>query len=260
MKLKKKPVSFSKYSKAFDIIQDGQKDGYSYLANLTFPTEIKINLSLKEIYLYSRAKYKIWYKDLFVVFSPETFITIKDNIISSHPMKGTIDAAIPDAEKVILNDEKETAEHITIVDLIRNDLSIIADDVTVEKYRYIDKLNTSFKTLLQVSSKINGALRSDYKNYLGDIILKILPAGSITGAPKKRTIELIEEAEKYSRGFYTGICGYFDGDSLDSGVLIRFIERINGKLFYKSGGGITIYSDVKSEYQEMIDKVYVPFS
>jgi len=86
----------------------------------------------------------------------------------------------------------------------------------------------------------------------------LLPAGSVTGAPKKKTVEIIRETENYDRGYYTGICGYFDGSRLDSGVMIRFIEKNENGTIFKSGGGLTVYSDPEREYREMIDKVYVP--
>lgn len=256
--LNKKPVTIERYTEAFNYIQKNQTDGNSYLTNLTFPTQIEMNHTLKDIFNISRARYKLWYRDQFVVFSPEIFITIKDRRISSYPMKGTIDASIPDSENIILNDDKESAEHLTIVDLIRNDLSRVAKNVTVEKYRFIDRIETAGKTLLQVSSEITGTLNSDYPENLGEIIKKLLPAGSITGAPKHKTVEIIKNAEKYDRGYYCGICGFFDGENLDSGVMIRFIEKLNGKYIFKSGGGITVYSELLSEYQEMIDKVNIP--
>ena len=256
--LTKKPVSIEKYKTAFDYIQKNQADGNSYLTNLTFPTQIEINYTLKDIFHLSIAKYKLWYHDEFIVFSPEIFVKIKDRKISSYPMKGTIDASIDDAENIILNDEKEAAEHLTIVDLIRNDLSMVSKNVSVEKYRYIDKIQTSGKNLLQVSSEITGTLETGYMNNLGEIIKRLLPAGSITGAPKHKTVDIIKTAEKYDRGYYCGICGFFDGSDLDSGVMIRYIENNNGKYFFKSGGGITVYSELNSEYQEMIDKVNIP--
>ena len=254
------PVSFCEYKEAFDIVQKHLYFGNSYLVNLTLPTRIKTTLTLDEIFHFSEAKYKLFYDDKFVVFSPEIFVQIsEDGVISSFPMKGTIDAAIENAEQIILNDKKEFAEHCTIVDLIRNDLSMVSKDVHVEKFRYVDRIKTNDKELLQVSSKICGKLENDFYDHLGDIIFTLLPAGSVSGAPKKKTVEIIKEAENYSRGYYTGIFGYFDGARLDSGVMIRFIENINEELFYKSGGGITVYSDPELEYQELIDKVYVPF-
>ena len=178
-------------------------------------------------------------------------------MISSFPMKGTIDASVPQAAEEILQDEKEKAEHATIVDLIRNDLSMVAREVTVKKYRYIQEIVTHDKKLLQVSSEISGILPTDYQSYIGDIILQLLPAGSICGAPKRSTLKIISETETYSRGFYTGVFGIFDGTNLDSAVMIRFIEQDDGRYYYKSGGGITINSNPEKEYQELIDKVYV---
>ena len=173
-------------------------------------------------------------------------------------MKGTIDASLPDAEKRILADAKETAEHNTIVDLIRNDLSMIASEVKVDRFRYVEKIVTHEKTLLQVSSEISGKLQENHMRELGNIFRKLLPAGSISGAPKNKTLQIIHEAEIYSRGFYTGVFGYFDGSKLDSGVMIRFIKKENGRLIFCSGGGITANSNVQNEYNELIDKVYVP--
>jgi para-aminobenzoate synthetase component 1 len=173
-------------------------------------------------------------------------------------MKGTIDAAISDAEQIILNDEKETAEHITIVDLIRNDLGITANNISVDKFRYIDRITTHDKTLLQVSSVISGDLPEHYNEDIGEIIFSLLPAGSISGAPKKKTVEIIKEVEKDKRGYFTGIFGLFDGKNLDSGVMIRYIEKNDEEYLYRSGGGITHMSRPEEEYQEMIDKVYVP--
>lgn len=192
------------------------------------------------------------------MFSPEIFIRIGEGEIRSYPMKGTIDASVPDAESLILNDSKEMAEHNTIVDLIRNDLSIFADGVTVERYRYIDKIKTEYGSLLQVSSEIKGRLRPGYEDHLGDIVTGMLPAGSVTGAPKKQTLEIIKESENYERGWYSGVFGVFDGQFLDSAVMIRYIEEDSGKLLYKSGGGITYMSDPEKEYEELISKIYVP--
>lgn len=257
---RKSPVSFEKYSVGFEKVMKEIKFGNSYLLNLTCPTPITTDLSLKEIFERSKAKYKLWIKDRFVVFSPETFVTIRNGKITSFPMKGTIDASLPDAAHQLLSDPKEIAEHYTIVDLIRNDLGSVARHVRVEEFRYIEKLETNFGALLQVSSSISGILPDDYPEQIGDIIFKLLPAGSISGAPKEKTVQIIEEAEGYERGFYTGVFGYFDGNILDSGVMIRFIESTAEGLIFKSGGGITSFSDPLSEYNEMINKVYVPFT
>ncbi len=255
---KKYPIQFNTYRKAFEKVIRQINAGNTYLLNLTFPTRIKTNLSLKEIFYNSRAKYKIWFKDKFVVFSPETFVKIKDGKITSFPMKGTIDASLKNARTKIIKDRKELAEHTTIVDLIRNDLSMVAKKVHVEKFRYIEKIRTHEKNLLQVSSRITGSLPNNYQEKIGDIMFSLLPAGSISGAPKHKTVEIIKKVEKYNRGYYTGILGFYDGTNLDSAVMIRYIENQKGNLIFKSGGGITNFSDARKEYQELIDKVYVP--
>jgi len=258
IRFQKSPIDIKDYKKRFLNIQKHIDHGNTYLLNLTFPTIVEINLSLPEIFKHSKAKYKLLFKDKFVVFSPEIFVQIKNDKISSFPMKGTIDATVPDAETILMEDEKELAEHNTIVDLIRNDLSMVSKNVWVEKFRYIDKIKTHERELLQTSSKIVGELSADWKENIGDLLFKLLPAGSISGAPKKKTIEIIKETEVYERGYFTGIFGYFNGSTLDSAVMIRFIENINGQLYFKSGGGITSFSECEKEYQEMIDKVYVP--
>ncbi len=254
------PVEFSKYAEAFRIVIDNARAGKTYLTNLTFPTKLTTNLGLQQIYHLSHAPYKLLYKNEFVFFSPETFIRINQGKIYSFPMKGTIDAALPGAKDLLLNDEKEMAEHVTIVDLIRNDLSIHADHVRVEKFRYVDTLVTNRKELLQVSSVISGSLPDNYQSRLGEIIFSMLPAGSVSGAPKEETLRIIRESEGSPRGYYTGIMGYFNGRDFDSAVMIRFIEQQDEGMIYRSGGGITFMSDPEKEYQELIDKVYVPIA
>ncbi len=256
--LQKFPVSFERYKKAFFEVQEEIKKGNTYLLNLTFPTEIVTNNSLKDIFLHSKARFKLFFKNKFVCFSPERFIKIEDDTIKTYPMKGTIDAKLPNAEELILSNEKEMAEHIMVVDLLRNDLGMVAKKIKVKRFRYIDKIKAGDKELLQVSSEIEGKLPKEWRENLGEILLKLLPAGSISGTPKKRSVEIIKRVEKYDRGYFTGIFGIFDGKNLDSAVMIRYIENNNNSLLYKSGGGITIQSDVKKEYLEMIEKVYIP--
>ena len=254
------PISMEDYQPKFAFVVDQIHKGNSFLTNLTQPTEVQTNLSLLDLFQFGSAKYKLWLRNKFVVLSPESFVRIQGHTISSFPMKGTIDASIENAAEMILNDPKEKAEHATIVDLIRNDLSLVAENVDVKRYRYIEKLTTNRQDLLQVSSEISGQLPENFYSRLGDILFTLLPAGSITGAPKPKTMEIIEQAEGYERGFYTGICGWFDGENLDSAVMIRFIEQKGEQLIFKSGGGITSQSDLQKEYEELIQKVYVPIS
>lgn len=256
----KYPISFESYKPKFEHVVNNLKTGNSFLVNLSVETPIVTNLSLHDIFKNSKARYRCLFQNQFVCFSPEIFVRIEGKNISSFPMKGTIDASIPNAENIILKNPKEAAEHATIVDLIRNDLSMIAQKVWVEKYRYIDRIKTNEKDLLQVSTQISGILQDGLESNYGDILMTLLPAGSITGAPKPSTLKIISEAEGYERGFYTGVMGYFDGNRFESAVMIRFIENQNGNLVFKSGGGITAMSNANDEYQEIIDKVYLPFS
>ncbi len=256
--LKKEPLRFSVYQHALKQIKEEIYAGNTYLLNLTFKTSIESNLSLKEIFTYARAKYKLYFKDAFICFSPEKFIEIEGNTISTYPMKGTIEASVPHAKEKILNNQKEMAEHVMIVDLMRNDLGMVGKKVKVERFRYVEKIRAGEQELLQVSSKITAQLPSDWRDNLGEILEKLLPAGSITGTPKLSTVDIIKRIEDYNRGFYTGVFGVFDGENLYSAVMIRFVEKKGNKLYYKSGGGITIDSDAKSEYEELIDKIYLP--
>jgi para-aminobenzoate synthetase component 1 len=253
------PVSYPVYKEAFEFVQQQIKAGNSFLVNLTFPSKLKTTLSLSDIFNHSNAQYNLLIDDNFVCFSPETFVKIENRRISTYPMKGTIDASIPNAENLILNCAKETAEHHTIVDLLRNDLSILAANVQVDRFRYINKVNTQKGQILQVSSEISGQLNADYSSRIGDILFSMLPAGSICGAPKRQTLWIIRSAENAERGYYTGVFGVFDGANLDSAVMIRFIEKRGEDLYFRSGGGITCNSIVEKEYQELIDKIYVPF-
>jgi para-aminobenzoate synthetase component 1 len=137
----------------------------------------------------------------------------------------------------------------------------VAAGVRVERWRYIDEVRTHEGRLLQVSTEISGRLESDWHNRLGDILHALLPAGSVTGAPKKKTVEIIRRVERYHRGYYTGVFGVYDGRDVFSGVLIRFLEQGPGARFtYKSGGGITMDSRPEDEYREMVEKVYVPLA
>ncbi len=252
-------VTFGQYRRAFDRVIEEIRRGNTYLLNLTFPSRIRIDADLETLYEHSDARFKLLFKDRFVCFSPERFVRIDQGRIHTHPMKGTIDASIPGAEEKILSDAKETAEHVMVVDLLRNDLSMVAEKVRVERFRYVERIRAGERELLQVSSHITGEVGEEWQNRLGTILTRMLPAGSITGAPKRKTVEIIREVEGYDRGFFTGVFGVFEGESLDSAVMIRFIEKRGEALVYKSGGGLTLDSKVREEYREMKEKVYVPF-
>lgn len=253
------PITLEEYTEKFNCIRGQLLSGNSFLANLTVKTPIKTDFSMQEILYRSNSPYALLIPNKLVCFSPEIFVKINNNKISSNPMKGTISANKKDAENTILTDYKESAEHFTIVDLIRSDLSRVATKITVDRLRYIDRLKTSKGEILQVSSEISGEILDSYKGRLGDIIFELLPAGSISGAPKQPTINIIKQAENTLRGFYTGVFGYFDGTNLDSAVMIRYIECDAGGIFFRSGGGITINSICEDEYNEVLSKIYLPF-
>lgn len=283
------PPLYEDYERSFGIVKNNIMAGNSYLTNLTCKVPVSCNLSLEEIFHRAKGKYKLLLRRKrtqaedkahlkeeaqnkahlkeenieenltpFVCFSPETFVRIKGGRIYSYPMK-TLDASLPNAEKLLMEDRKEAAEHATIVDLIRNDLSRVAEDVRVDKYRYVDVLHTNKGDILQTSSEISGRLPEDYPHHLGEILDVQLPAGSITGAPKDKTMQIIQEAEGYDRGFYTGIMGIYDQGELNSAVMIRFIEEDEDRMYFKAGGGITSKSDCRREYEEVIQKIYLPF-
>lgn len=253
------PFQFEEYEKGFGKIMNGLMRGDSYLANLTVRNEIQTPLSLSEIMHCTASPFGLCLPEHFVSFSPERFVKIENGVISSFPMKGTIDASLPGAGSRILADYKESCEHNTIVDLIRNDLGIVSERVWVERFRYLDTIRTDRSEIIQVSSEVRGKLPGDCRGKLGDIIFALLPAGSVSGAPKQSTVKLIASAEVSKRGFYTGVAGYFDGEILDSAVLIRYIERdADGRYFYRSGGGITVNSRCEEEYEEAVKKIYLP--
>ncbi|MDO9974993.1 aminodeoxychorismate synthase component I [Glaesserella parasuis] len=254
------PPNYTQYKKAFDFVQQQIQIGNSYLLNLTQQTKIKTNYHLAQIFQQSKAKYKLLLDENFVCFSPECFIRIEENKIYSYPMKGTINANEEDAVNKLLNSEKEFTEHNTIVDLIRNDLALVSKYIQVTKYRYVEKVVTHRGAIYQTSSEICGELDENWQENIGTMLDKLLPAGSISGAPKVKTVEIIQQAEQQERGYYTGIFGYFDGENVESAVAIRYIEKQGDKYYFRSGGGITALSQLDDEYNEILEKVYVPIS
>lgn len=253
-----KPPFKNGYAQQYKTIQKEFHNGNIYLLNLTHSTPIQSKASMEDIYHQAKAKYKVFLPDQFVVFSPETFVRIRKGKIFTHPMKGTIRADRPKALQKLRDNPKEQAEHASVVDLLRNDIGQVAKTVRVNRYRYFEKVQAGLHKLWQASSEIEGTLHSNFSSYLGDLIFTLLPAGSITGVPKKNAVSIIDQVEEHERGYYTGICGYFDGQNLDSGVMIRFIERTTDGLVYKSGGGIHFLGKMENEYQELIEKIYVP--
>lgn len=259
--LEKFPIAFESFLQAFNVVQEGLRAGNSYLLNLTFPTEIKLKGNLESLFHQANAPFKLYVKDQFVCFSPEPFVKTKKDCICTFPMKGTIKTDLKNFEKdkkTLLQNSKEQREHFTIVDLMRNDLARVATKIQVKRFRYVEEIPTKDGIILQSSSEIEGELPEHWQDHLGDLLNDLLPAGSISGAPKESTLEIIRNAEQQPRGYYTGVFGVFDGENIDTAVMIRFVEKRGEKYFFKSGGGITLLSDPKEEYQELTDKVVIP--
>ncbi len=255
---KKHPISLKDYRISFDKAQKALQQGSISYLNLTATTAIETPLNLRELYASAHARYKILYKDEFACFSPETFVTIKNNRISAFPIKGTLQATSAHRIEELLKNPKEIEEHQQAVQLVQRDLEKIAEKVYVKRFRYVEKIKTHQGVLWQTVSEIVGQLPAGFQAHLGDIFNQITPAGSICGNPREASLKLLHQIELHQRKFYTGIFGVFDGRNLDSAVLIRFFEKTPHGLVYKSGGGITAQSKIEKEYQELISKIYVP--
>ncbi len=258
------PPSFANYQRAFDVVQQGLQHGDSYLVNLTFASLLQTEATLAALYQQSHAPFKLYMANLatpFVCFSPEAFVETKANKIYTFPMKGTQAFAKGDEKNAIITllaDEKEQREHFTIVDLMRNDLAMVAENIRVPRFRFTQTVPTEQGGIIQTSSEICGDLAENWQENLGTLLDKLLPAGSISGAPKASTLAIIRQAEQAQRGYYTGVFGVFDGENLQSAVAIRFIEQTSQGLYFRSGGGITLHSDVHAEYTELLTKAVVP--
>ena len=188
--------------------------------------------------------------------SPETLVKLQNGNLYTFPLAGTKPRGKTEAEdlqneKDLLSDPKELAEHNMLVDLGRNDLGRISQfgTVKVEKYLSIER----FSHVMHIGSTVQGQIRDD-KNAL-DAVDAVLPAGTLSGAPKIRACEIINELENNKRGIYGGAIGYLDfTGNLDTCIAIRIAFKKNGKVFVRSGAGIVADSVPENEYQECINK------
>lgn len=188
--------------------------------------------------------------------SPETLVKLEDGVLHTFPLAGTRprgkneeeDAALAEG---LLKDEKELAEHNMLVDLGRNDLGKISDFGTVKVEDYASILR--FSHVMHIGSTVSGRIRED-KTAM-DAIRAVLPAGTLSGAPKRRACEIINELENNKRGIYGGAIGYLDfSGNMDTCIAIRIAYAKNGKVFIRSGAGIVADSVAENEYQECIHK------
>ena len=253
----KKPVSYGIYRSAFQAVQNEMISGNTYLLNLTFPTEIDLKGSLIDVFECGSAPYRALWDNHFCCFSPESFVTIVNNRISTTPVKGTSSVESDPNGSQLLHNIKERAEHEMVVDLLRNDIAQVSTDIEVKRFRYLQQVKSDRCLLWQTESLIEGIMLADWPSKVGEILQKLLPAGSVTGMPKHETCQIIGRVEKVPRGFYCGIFGYYRDHALHSAVAIRFISQKSKTFYYHSGGGITVDSDPRSEYEEMLLKVYL---
>ena len=188
--------------------------------------------------------------------SPETLVKLEDGILHTFPLAGTrprgkSEKEDKELEAELLADEKELAEHNMLVDLGRNDLGKISKfgSVVVEKFHSIER----YSHVMHIGSTVRGEIRPEYDAL--EALEAVLPAGTLSGAPKIRACQLIEELENNKRGIYGGAIGYIDfTGNMDTCIAIRLAYKKNGKVFIRSGAGIVADSDPDKEYMESINK------
>ncbi|GIM29589.1 aminodeoxychorismate/anthranilate synthase component I [Clostridium polyendosporum] len=253
----------SEYIEAVARMKEYIKNGDVYIANLTQRMWCYNNESSFEIYKRLRTINKAPFAaflnlDGFEVISssPERFIQIKQGKVETRPIKGTRPRGATVEEdkrnkEELLSSEKDKAELLMIVDLERNDLSKVCKPHTV-KVKELFALE-EYATVFHLVSTVEGELKKDCSTV--KCMRECFPGGSITGAPKIRAMEIIEELERVKRNIYTGSIGYFDfRGNADFNIVIRTIVKKDGKAYFGIGGGVTIESDEKMEYDETLDK------
>jgi para-aminobenzoate synthetase component 1 len=260
----KENLPFIDYKKKFDKVMSYINAGDCYQINLSKKFEVNTEGDSWNFY----KKFRDINKSPFMAYflyenfevlsgSPERFIKSHDGIVTTRPIKGT--KARGDNKELdkknaneLLNSVKDQSENLMIVDLLRNDLSINCEVGSIK----VDELFSieSYPNVHHLVSTISGILRKDSNNI--KLFSDSFPGGSITGAPKIRATEIIDELEEHSRGLYCGsICYFSFNGSMDSNVAIRSMVHHNQKLCFYSGGGLTTGSNVDDEYQEIEDKV-----
>jgi len=253
------------YENAISKVRDYIRSGDIYQANMTQRFVAPLRDHPFELYQKLRtlnpapfASYIDFSSGYILSSSPERFIKVTDRIIETRPIKGTMPRSTdPEIDqknrKILENSKKDQSELLMIVDLERNDLSRIAKTGTVEVTELF-KLE-SYATVHHLVATIQATVDDKYD--LVDCLKATFPGGSITGAPKKRAMEIIDELEPTARGLYTGSIGYIDlNQNMDLNIVIRTFICKNKKAYFQAGGGIVWDSDPSSEYQESLDKAF----
>lgn len=253
------------YRTAFKKVQNYIKSGDCYQINLTQEFTAKAQGCLlttaEKFWKLTDAPYSGYLKiDDFELLScsPELFINFEENRkIVTRPIKGTMPRyADPkqdeQSKKNLIHSKKDQAENVMIVDLLRNDLSVYAETGSVKTPQLFGI--ESFNQVHHMVSEVTATLKQDINPF--KVLMSALPGGSITGAPKIRAMQIIDELEGAPRGAYCGSMGYFNFDGTGSwNILIRSIQKYQEDVSIWAGGGITIASDCDAEYQECFDKV-----
>ena len=251
------------YMNAVDMVKGYIEEGHTYIMNMTHQFECINTENSFDVYSKLReinpAPFSAYLNiDDFEIISssPERFFNIIDNKIETRPIKGTMPRGLTSIEdeknkEILLSSEKDKSELLMVVDLERNDLSKVCEPFSV-KVTELFKLE-EYPTVFHLVSTIEGKLEKEKSTIAA--MKACFPGGSITGTPKYRTIEIIDELERTRRGLYTGAIGYFDlRGNCDFNIVIRTILKKGNKASFGVGGGITIESDPKSEYKETLDK------
>ena len=255
--------SREEYINSVKKVKEYIKEGHTYIANLTQRFSCDFNSDPFDTYISLRSINKApfsCYLNLegfqIISSSPERFLKVFNNKVETRPIKGTRPRGKDKLEdeknkKELLNSEKDKSELLMIVDLERNDLSKVCKPFSV-KVTELFKLE-EYATVFHLVSTVIGELKEDVSSV--KCIRECFPGGSITGAPKIRSMEIIEELEGLRRGIYTGAIGYFDlRGNCDFNIVIRTILAKDNKAYFGVGGGITIESEEEMEYEETLDK------
>ncbi|WP_432663482.1 aminodeoxychorismate synthase component I [Wukongibacter baidiensis] len=251
------------YIEALDRLKNYIKEGDIYQANLTQRFKCDLDISPYELYGKLRtinpapfASFIDFGEGHIVSSSPERFIKVTDRVIETRPIKGTRPRGkTPEEDKrnreELLSSEKDKAELLMIVDLERNDLGRVSKTGTV-KVTELFHLE-EYATVYHLVSTVIGEMKDDHE--IIDVVTATFPGGSITGAPKIRAMEIIDELEPTQRNIYTGSIGYigFNGD-IDLNIVIRTIVCKDNKAYFQVGGGIVWDSDPEMEYEETFHK------
>lgn len=251
----------SYYKKAYKKIKNYITAGDIYQINFTHRLEAETSQSPRNLFLKIAQKNPADYLtyiegDHFEILSasPESFIKIENGIIETRPVKGTRPRGTTAKQdeklkKELIESQKEAAELNMITDLLRNDIGKISKPgtVKVEGHRLLQKCPTVWHTY----SRITGEIATTPI----EALISMLPGGSITGCPKKRAIEIIDELEPTTRGVYTGVIGYImPQQTMEFSIAIRTIIKKGNKLYLQVGGGIVLDSEEEAEFQETLDK------